>query len=477
MDILLIAVLSLVALITLLNRSAKIFLILNTNFSPKRKPPVSLDCDKTKLLKVSFHIAISNEDPGIVIKTLSALAKVDYPNYIVIVIDNNTRDVTHWKPVEQFCKKQSERFIFYHVDQLKGYKAGALNYALEYTPQDCQLIAIVDADNIVKSEFLKDTVGCFRDKKVAFVQTPLGFEKDPEKDSFNSWIFLIYRYFLSIYMPAANRFNCAPFIGSMGIIRRSVLEKVGGWKGFYLTEDMEISYRIFSQGFTSRFINFPYGCSMPPMDFFNFKKQHYRWNFGNMQIWRDYILKLLRDSWGTKHDVFRKFLYFACPGIYINFYFLPFTAVALTLHIAEVFNYHFKITPLLFYLLLVTLAVEMICDMVFFFILGYHERVSFRPILKNLISWWGLSLNNTLSTYAAIIKPTRPFEITGKGGKSIKKSKIPAFTELLLTITLLFSLILPLIVSPQPMTFVSPCIYILGILSLSTFFLPTTLKN
>lgn len=452
-------------------------MVLNTNFPSKKMPPSSADCDKAKLPKVSFHIAISNEAPGIVIKTLSALTKVDYPNYIVIIIDNNTHDVNLWKPVEQFCKEQPERFIFHHIEQLKGYKAGALNYALEHTPKNCQLIAIVDADNIVKPEFLRDAVGYFRDKKVAFVQTPLGFERDPEKVYFNSWIFLIYRYFLSIYMPAANRFNCAPFIGAMGIIRRSVLEKVGGWNGFYLTEDMEISYRIFSQGFTSRFINFPYGCSMPPMDFLNFKKQHYRWNFGNMQIWRDYIIKIFRDSWTTNHDVSRKFFYFSCPGIYINFYFLPFMLVVLLLHIAEVFNYHFKITSILFYLLLITLAIEMICDIFFFLILGYHERVSLKTILKNLISWWGLSFNNTLSTYAALIKHTRSFEITGKVEKTIKKSRIPAFIELLLAITFLILSILSFILSSQFMTSVSLCIYILGILSLSTLFLPTTLKN
>ena len=81
---------------------------------------------------------------------------------------------------------------------------------------------------------------------------------------FMSWIYLIYRYFLSIYMPAADQFGRTPCIGAMGLLRRSALETVGGWNGDYLTEDMELTYRLFRQGFVPCFIDYSYGHSMPP---------------------------------------------------------------------------------------------------------------------------------------------------------------------------------------------------------------------
>ena len=55
------------------------------------------------------------------IDTLDALARLDYPRYEVIVIDNNTRDPAIWQPVEAHCHKLGDRFRFFHVDPLSGY--------------------------------------------------------------------------------------------------------------------------------------------------------------------------------------------------------------------------------------------------------------------------------------------------------------------------------------------------------------------
>src|SRR5690606_28725469 len=41
---------------------------------------------------VSVHLACCNEPPAMVIATLDSLAKLDYRNFEVIVVDNNTRD-------------------------------------------------------------------------------------------------------------------------------------------------------------------------------------------------------------------------------------------------------------------------------------------------------------------------------------------------------------------------------------------------
>ena len=53
--------------------------------------------------KVSLHLAICNEPPAMVIQTLDSLAALDYPNFEVIVIDNNTKDPAVWRPVQDYC--------------------------------------------------------------------------------------------------------------------------------------------------------------------------------------------------------------------------------------------------------------------------------------------------------------------------------------------------------------------------------------
>src|SRR5262249_28920351 len=66
--------------------------------------------------RVSIHVPTYNEPPQMVIGTLDALAKLDYPDYEVIVLDNNTKSELDWKPVEAHCQALGARFRFFHFD-------------------------------------------------------------------------------------------------------------------------------------------------------------------------------------------------------------------------------------------------------------------------------------------------------------------------------------------------------------------------
>jgi cellulose synthase/poly-beta-1,6-N-acetylglucosamine synthase-like glycosyltransferase len=59
----------------------------------------------TVLPKVSIHVPICNEPPQMVRDTLNALAELDYPDFEVLVIDNNTTDPGLWEPVAEHCAK------------------------------------------------------------------------------------------------------------------------------------------------------------------------------------------------------------------------------------------------------------------------------------------------------------------------------------------------------------------------------------
>jgi hypothetical protein len=75
--------------------------------------------------KVSVHVPTYAEPPDVVIGTLDALARLDYDNVEVLVIDNNTKDETLWRPVQEHCRRLGDRFRFFHVEPLAGAKAGA----------------------------------------------------------------------------------------------------------------------------------------------------------------------------------------------------------------------------------------------------------------------------------------------------------------------------------------------------------------
>ena len=58
----------------------------------RRSAPVAAAPGDAVLPKVSIHVPICNEPPQMVRQTLDALAELDYPDFEVLVIDNNTTD-------------------------------------------------------------------------------------------------------------------------------------------------------------------------------------------------------------------------------------------------------------------------------------------------------------------------------------------------------------------------------------------------
>ncbi|MDE3073274.1 MAG: glycosyltransferase, partial [Pseudomonadota bacterium] len=121
---------------------------------------------------VSIHLACYNEPPEMVIVTLDSLAALDYENFEVLVIDNNTKNPAIWQPVQAYCEQLGKRFRFFHLEPWPGYKAGALNFGLKETDPAADVVAVIDADYEVRHDWLATLTGHFHDPKVAVVQCP-----------------------------------------------------------------------------------------------------------------------------------------------------------------------------------------------------------------------------------------------------------------------------------------------------------------
>jgi cellulose synthase/poly-beta-1,6-N-acetylglucosamine synthase-like glycosyltransferase len=236
--------------------------------------------------KVSIHVPTHNEPPELVVDTLDALARLDYDDFEVLVIDNNTGDESLWRPVQAHCERLGERFRFFHLMPWPGFKSGALNYALTQVHPDTEIITIVDADYIVEANYLSDLVGHFVDPDVAFVQTPQDYRDVAERGRFGRALYLSYQYFFSVSMASRNERNAIIFAGTMGLIRRRVLLDVGGWDEWCITEDAEVSFRLLKAGYRSVFVDKTYGRGLMPVDYAGLKKQRFRWAFGGMQLLR-----------------------------------------------------------------------------------------------------------------------------------------------------------------------------------------------
>ncbi|MCC6208485.1 MAG: glycosyltransferase [Gammaproteobacteria bacterium] len=247
------------------------------------------------LPKVSIHVATYNEPPAMVIETLNALAHLDYPDFEVLLIDNNTRDPALWQPVEAHCAHLGARFRFFHIDRLEGYKAGALNFALRHTAADAAIVAVVDSDYAVDPDWLRDLAPQFAHEKVAIVQAPQDY-RDAGVNPFKAMAYQEYQGFFRIGMVTRNDRNAIIQHGTMTLIRRSVLDEVGGWGEWCITEDAELGLRVFEHGYEALYTPRSYGKGVTPDTFIDYKKQRYRWVYGAMQILRRHARGLLTGA-------------------------------------------------------------------------------------------------------------------------------------------------------------------------------------
>ncbi len=254
---------------------------------------------------VSIHVPAYNEPPAMMIQTLNALANLDYDNYEVIVVDNNTEDEACWQPVAQHCEILGERFHFHHQNPLSGFKAGALNFALENSSKHAEIIAVIDSDYLVDPRWLDDLVPAFCESNVAIVQAPQDY-RDHQQNAFKSMCNAEYQGFFKIGMITRNERNAIIQHGTMTMIRRQVLEEIGGWAHWCITEDAELGLRIFQHGYEARYTPQSYGRGLTPDTFLDYKKQRYRWAYGAMQIlkrnWRELLFgKNCRLSPGQRY--------------------------------------------------------------------------------------------------------------------------------------------------------------------------------
>ena len=246
-------------------------------------------------LFVSIHLACYNEPPEMVIATIDSLHKLNYTRYEVIVVDNNTKDEAKWKPLEAYMATMPDNFHFYHLPSWPGFKAGALNFALDKTHPDAQVVGVVDADYVVTPDWLSDLVPHFLESQVAVVQAPQA-HREWEHSFFHRMCNWEFEGFFRIGMHHRHERNALIQHGTMTLIRRESLQTLGGWSEWCICEDTELGLRLLENNMELRYIDETFGRGLTPANFKALKSQRNRWAFGAMQILKHHMPKLLGKS-------------------------------------------------------------------------------------------------------------------------------------------------------------------------------------
>lgn len=368
--------------------------------------------------KISLHVPAYNEPPEVVEKTLRTLAKLDYPNFEVLLVDNNTPDETTWRPLEAVCRQLGPNFKCLHLDKWPGYKSGALNFALTQTDPEAEIVGIIDADYEVDGSYLNQTVPYFKEPNVGFLQTPQDY-REYKGNSFLEGCYDAYKYFFDVSMPSRNEHNAIIFGGTMGLIRNSVLQEIGGWDEWCITEDAEASLRILKRGYQSIFINHAYGHGIMPLNFEGLKKQRFRWCFGGIQILRKHWESLMPWAHWVDPDnhltYAQRYHYLAGSLQWFNeLATLVFTGLLLLSSVAMLLGWGIGVRPLAGAIIAIPLIGIILGLWRFLWALRYARKLKWPQALRSMGSFFSLSWVVTLGVIQGLIQPTGVFLRTPK---------------------------------------------------------------
>jgi exo-beta-1,3-glucanase (GH17 family)/cellulose synthase/poly-beta-1,6-N-acetylglucosamine synthase-like glycosyltransferase len=375
-------------------------------------PPVH---GRWKVPKISVHVPCYNEPPEMMIETIRALEKLQYRDFEVLIIDNNTRDEAVWRPVESYIASLGRpNFRFFHLPKWPGFKAGALNFALTETHPDAEIVATIDSDYVVRPDWLTNLAAHFADPKVALVQAPQDY-RDANDDLFKRLCFWEYAGFFHLGMKTRDEKNAIIQHGTMALIRKSALAEVGGWGEWCITEDAELGLRLFKAGYRAVYTEHSYGKGLMPDSFDAYRKQRYRWAYGAMTIMKRHMRDLLPFGRGSgalqreqRYEFLAGWMPWIADGLQLLFVYLALAWSAGMLLFPD------KIEPPLTMYLVVTLGM-------FFFKIGkslwlYASKVpcSFADNLGAALAGLSLSYAVSKAVWRGLFTSNLPFHRTPK---------------------------------------------------------------
>jgi cellulose synthase/poly-beta-1,6-N-acetylglucosamine synthase-like glycosyltransferase len=265
--------------------------------------------------RVSIHLPLFNEE-RVAQRLLAACVGLDYPRekLEILIVDDSTDNTT--RIAREFEANYPRLVKVIHRDDRTGYKAGALQVALEKSGGE--FIALFDADYVPPQDFLKKMVPyLYVSDKVAFVQSRWSY-----LDGQFSWLAKALSLGIDVYAFVDQRARyvgnlLAHFSGTCGVFRRAAIESVGGWSPETLAEDLDLSIRLHLKGWRYAYVPTVVCPGEIPASFDNLRHQQFRWAKGFSECLRKYAGAIVRSR---ELNFFQKLeallhlcTYFICP--------------------------------------------------------------------------------------------------------------------------------------------------------------------
>lgn len=174
-------------------------------------------------------------------------------------------------------------------------KPKACNFGLQLATGD--IVTIYDAEDIPEPLQLRRTVAAFAKlpPEVVCVQSKLAYH-NAHQNLLTGWFTAEYNLWFGYLLPGMMRSRSPiPLGGTSNHLRRDVLESIGAWDPFNVTEDADLGLRIHALGFRTAVLD---STTMEEAnsDTINWIRQRSRWYKGYLQTWLVHIRRP-REMW------------------------------------------------------------------------------------------------------------------------------------------------------------------------------------
>ncbi|MCM3042456.1 glycosyltransferase family 2 protein [Paenibacillus motobuensis] len=235
---------------------------------------------------VSLMVPAHNEGK-VITQTVEALLALDYPQdrYEIIVINDNSSDNSSELLAKLQAKYNERNLIVINTDNITGGKGKSNALNIGFKQSRGEYIAIYDADNTPEKTALRYLVGeITHDNTLGAV---IGKFRTRNRNASLLTRFINIETLSFQWMAQAGRwklFKLCTIPGTNFIMRREIIEQIGGWDVKAIAEDTEISFRIYMMGYRIKFQPKSVTWEQEPQTLKVWFKQRTRWAKGNIYV-------------------------------------------------------------------------------------------------------------------------------------------------------------------------------------------------
>ena len=244
---------------------------------------------------ISILIPAHNEEFTIE-RCVRSLAELDYyqenqRNYEIIVINDGSTDKTG-----NVLSNLKKDFNFLRIITRKPPRAGkGKGYVLNDGVRICQgeVIAVFDADARIKPDFLSKIVPYLDDEDVAGVQARVRMY-NADRNLLTKMQEVEFSIFGNVILRARDIMGKSGFLGGNGqLTRKEFIEKIEGWDGFAVTEDLNMSIKLILDGKKIRYCPEAVVWQEAVPHWKPFFRQRVRWATGNLETLFVYLAPII----------------------------------------------------------------------------------------------------------------------------------------------------------------------------------------